>query len=486
MSEYPPPLWTSEEVMHAIGGATSGYWQSEGVSIDSRAIEPGDLFIAIVGPNNDGHLYVANALQNGAVAAVIDQPGVSLSSKIENSKLLYVENTITGIQNLAQFARGRTAAKVIVVTGSVGKTGSKEMLKLVLSEQGQTNATLGNLNNHLGLPLSLTRMPKNTDFGIFEVGMNHAGEIIPLTKMTRPHVALVTTIELAHSEFFNSIDDIADAKAEIFEGVEPFGVVVLNRDNPMFTHLYDAALRYGISDIRTFGSQANADCRLVDVELGAGSSSVEIQLRGKKIKFEIGIPGLHWVQNALGVLCSVDAVGANAEMASQKLIDMEGLKGRGKTHKLSLPGGTILMIDESYNASPASMNAAIEVLGNSQVEDYGRKIAVLGDMLELGQQAEVMHERLAEILVKNEIDLVFLTGRNMSALWEALPSHMQGSLAITAQKLSPLVRSVILPGDVLIIKGSLGSKIGLIVEDLLKLECDLGDATPKHHMVNGK
>ena len=486
MSQPNSPLWTSEEVTKATGGETSEYWQSTGISIDSRAIDPGDLFIAIVGPNNDGHQYVANAFQKGAVAAVIDQPEFSLPSDIKNPKLLYVENTMTGIKNLAEFARSRTTAKIIVVTGSVGKTGSKEMLKLVLSEQGQTTATLGNLNNHWGLPLSLSRMPKNTKFGIFEMGMNHAGEITPLSKMTRPDVALITTVELAHSEFFNSIEDIADAKAEIFEGIKPSGIVVLNRDNSMFKRLYNAAIEFGISDIRTFGSHYNADCRLVDVDLGVDGSDVEIQLHGKLIKFRIGVPGRHWVQNAMGVLCSVDAVGANAEIASQKLSDMSGLKGRGRQHVLSLPGGTFLMIDESYNASPASMNAAIEVLGNARVYGSGRKIAVLGDMLELGPQAQTIHEGLLEPLIKNEIDLVFATGQNMSILWAALPSKMQGCHAANVQKLSLLVRSVVRPGDVLMIKGSLRSRTNLIVEDFLKLECDLGDDVQMQHIVNGK
>jgi UDP-N-acetylmuramoyl-tripeptide--D-alanyl-D-alanine ligase len=484
MTKCPQALWTSEEVMQATGGETSGHWQSVGISIDSRTIDPGDLFIAIVGPNSDGHQYVANALQKGAVGAVIDQPRFFLTSDIENAKLLYVENTMTATQNLAQFARDRTAAKVIAITGSVGKTGSKEMLKLVLSEQGQTTGTLGNLNNHWGLPLSLARMPKKSEFGVFEMGMSHAGEIIPLTKMARPDVALVTTVELAHSQFFNSIEDIADAKSEIFEGIEPSGTVILNNDNPMFGHLYDAAIKCGISDIRTFGSQDNADCRLVGAELGADGSSVEIELHGKKIKFRIGVPGRHWVQNALGVLCSVDAVGADPEMASQKLSDMRGLQGRGRQHVLSISGGTFMMIDESYNASPSSMNAAIDVLGNIRVDGCGRKIAVLGDMLELGPQAEAIHEELVEILIKNEIDLVFATGQNMSALWAALPSQMRGCYTLNAQKISPLVLSVVHPGDVLMIKGSLGSNVGLIVQDFLKLECDLDDDKPTRQMLS--
>ena len=477
-------LWTSEEAIKATGGASVGQWQADGVSIDSRSIEPGDLFVAIVGPSNDGHQYVANALQMGAAAAVVDKPGFSLPDS-ENEKLLRVESTTAGLDDLARFARERTSAKIIAVTGSVGKTGSKEMLKMVLGEQGRTTATTGNLNNHWGLPLSLARMPTDTEFGVFEMGMNHTGEIIPLTKMARPHVALISTVEPAHSEHFKSIDDIADAKAEIFEGVEPSGVVVLNADNPMFERLYGAAKKSGISDIRSFGLAVDADCRLLDVELGTSHSRVVIQLRGKEIKFQIGVPGRHWVQNALGVLCVVDAVGADAEMAAAKLIDMGGLKGRGRQHVLSISGGTFALIDESYNASPASMKAAIEVLGDANVADGGRKIAVLGDMLELGSEAMSIHEKLTEALIENEIDLVFTTGQFMSALFDVLPPYMRGGHASTAQKLSSLVRSVFRPGDVVTIKGSLGSEVGLIVDELLKLECDLGAYTPLRHMVNG-
>ena len=484
MTHSTDPLWTSEEAIKATGGTSVGQWQAEGVSIDSRSIEPGDLFVAIIGPSNDGHQYVENGFKMGAAAAVVDKPEFSISN-LENKKLLRVESTTSGLLNLAKFARARTAAKIIAVTGSVGKTGSKEMLKMVLGEQGKTTATAGNLNNHWGLPLSLVRMPKETEFGVFEMGMNHSGEIIPLTKVARPHVALITTVEQAHSEHFKSIEDIADAKAEIFVGVEPSGTVVLNADNLMFERLLETAKKVGIMDVRTFGSESNSDCRLVNFELGANGSRVVIDLRGKQIKFQIGVPGFHWVKNALGVLCAVDAAGADAEMAAEKLIDMGGLKGRGRQHVLSISGGTFIMIDESYNASPASMKAAIEVLGDANVDGAGRKIAVLGDMLELGSQAISLHESLVESLSENQIDLVFTTGQYMSALSDVLPSHMRGGHATTSQKLLPMVRSVIRPSDVVTIKGSLGSKTGLIVDELLKLECDLGRDTSLRHMAHG-
>ena len=487
MTQNSHTLWTSEEAMRATGGTAEGTWQAGNVSIDSRTIKDGDLFVAIVGPSHDGHQHVAAALSAGAVAAIVsNQSNIVLpETDTQCDCLLRVDNTMTALEDLARFARSRTAAKIIAVTGSVGKTGSKEMLKMILSEQGHTTATAGNLNNHWGLPLSLARMPKDTDFGVFELGMNHSGEIKPLTIMARPDVALITTIEMAHSEFFNSIEDIADAKAEIFAGVEPSGCVVLNADNPMFSRLAEAATRTGISDIRTFGSAKNADCRLVDVELGGSGSCVIAELRGQQIKFEISVPGRHWVLNALGVLCCVDAAGADVVRAAAKLIDMSELKGRGRQHRLSISGGTLVLIDESYNASPASMKAAIEVLGGSPVGEGGRKIAVLGDMLELGQNADSLHEELVSVLSDNAVDLVFTTGQHMSALWSALPSQMRGGHAVTAQKLLPLVRSVVRPGDVVTVKGSLGSRTGLIVDDLLKLECGLNNDVQNPHVVNG-
>jgi len=479
-------IWTADEVLQATGGEVSGRWAACGVSIDSRAIEPGDLFVAIVGPTNDGHVFVSNALSSGAVAAIVEKPATNSADILNHQQqLVFVENTASALEGLAKSARERTEAKIIAVTGSVGKTGTKEMLKHVLADQGRTAATSGNLNNHFGLPLSLSRMPGETEFGVFEMGMSSSGEITPLSKLARPHVALITAIEFAHSEFFASIEGIADAKAEIFSGLEPSGVAVLNADNALFARLAKAANTQGVSDVRSFGKAAGSDCQLLELEMKPESSLVLVDLRGKRIQFELSVPGRHWVQNALGVLCAVDAAGADPVKAALKLSQMPGLQGRGRWHRLSISGGDFYLIDESYNASPASMRAAIEVLGKSSPAEGGRKIAVLGDMLELGDQAKAMHAGAAIDLQNNGIDLVFTTGQLMASLSEALPSSMRGGHASAANQLFPLLRSVIRPSDVVMVKGSNGSRTSLIVDDLLKLEQDQADPTTSAYAVNG-
>ncbi|NQV98623.1 MAG: UDP-N-acetylmuramoyl-tripeptide--D-alanyl-D-alanine ligase, partial [Rhodospirillales bacterium] len=417
MNSNHTPLWTSDAAMQATGGITPSTWQVSGVSIDSRTLEPGDLFVAIAGPVHDGHQFLASAFSAGASAALVQASHLRQTDRARFAdKLLIVDDSLQALGRLTQAARQRTAAKVIAVTGSVGKTGTKEMLRLVLSEQGETTATAGNLNNHYGLPLSLARLPQQAAYGVFELGMSAAGEILPLTRMTRPHVALITTIESAHSEFFKSIEDISDAKAEIFAGLEPAGIAILNGDNPMFERLSQRATEAGVGDIRVFGAAVRADCRLLDVQAISGGSRVNVDLRGKQISFEISVPGRHWVQNALGVLCAVEALGADPEIAAARLAGMAGIEGRGRHHILSISGGSAVLIDESYNASPASMKAALEVLGEMAVPDQGRKIAVLGDMLELGAGADSLHAGLADVLIDKGIDLVFTTGQHMAAL----------------------------------------------------------------------
>lgn len=480
------PLWTSDETALATGGSCATKWQATGVSIDSRTLEPGDLFIALTGPNHDGHQFVAKAFEAGAGAAMVQPPEIPVQDNSLNQvNLLRVENTNQALGKLAAHARSRTDAKVIAVTGSVGKTGTKEMLRLVLSDQGLTTATSGNLNNHFGLPLSLARMPKETKFGVFELGMSAPGEIEPLAKMARPHVAIITAIEAAHSEFFNSIEDIADAKAEIFSGLDPAGIAVLNADNAMIERLRLRASEAGVQDIRTFGEADDSDCRLLDLIMTSDASQAVVDLRGKQIRFELSVPGRHWVQNAMAVLCAVEALDADPQAAATKLKEMSGLKGRGRHHTLSISGGEFTLIDESYNASPASMKAAIDVLGRALVLGGGRKIAVLGDMLELGDEAASLHESLSDALVRNKIDLVFTTGQYMAALSSVLPSAMRGGHASSAQSLSPLVRSVIRPGDVVTVKGSFGSHTGLIVDELLKLNWNVDTGQTASLVVNG-
>ena len=465
-----PVIWTSADITNVLGVAAVAPWAATGVSIDSRSVESGDLFVAIVGPVFDGHDFVEAALQNGAVGAIVHgDPGQLTDDAVIAAKMIQVTETLQALEILAAHARERSAAKIVAVTGSVGKTGSKEILNLLLSDQGRTTVSEGNLNNHWGLPLSLSRMPENAEFGIFEMGMNHVGEIRPLSLIAKPDVSLITTVEQVHSEFFTSVEQIAESKAEIFAGLKSGGTAVLNIDNPMFDHLNKAARKSPNISIKTFGYHANADFRLLSVTQGNTSSQVEARIDGKPVAFEIGIPGRHWAMNAMGVLACVAAVGADVEQATTKLKDMHGLKGRGELHSIEIDGGNFVLIDESYNASPVSMVAAFHVLGQMSVTGAGRRIAVLGDMLELGEDAEKLHSDLIDPLKENRIDLVFTAGQYMADLWDALPAHMRGGHAMTSRKLSPLLTAAIRPGDIVSVKGSLGSKMGAVVSDLMDM-----------------
>ncbi len=464
-----PVIWTAQEVADALGLAMKTSWSATGVSIDSRSVAVGDLFIAITGPAHDGHRFVVEALEKGAVGAIIHcDPGQLTEDSGLADRMIEVADTLVGMQQLAAHARERSAARIIAVTGSVGKTGSKEILKLLLSDQGRTAATEGNLNNHWGLPLSLARMPKDTEFGIFEMGMNHVGEIRPLSLIASPDVSLITTVEMVHSEFFDSVEQIAESKAEIFAGFKSDSVAVLNIDNPMFDILKTIAGRSGAQTVRTFGCHQDADFRLILAESGNTHCRVQANIHARPVSFEIGMPGKHWALNAMGVLACIEAVGANVEQAIARLKDMHGLKGRGEFHEVKIDGGRFVLVDESYNASPISMTAAIETLGQMSVSGKGRRIVVLGDMLELGDEAEKCHGNLINPLLKSGIDLVFTAGQYMARLWDALPADMRGGHAMTSQNLSPLVTSAVRPDDIVMVKGSLGSKTGMIVDDLLE------------------
>ena len=483
-SDSKPEIWTAADITDVLGVAAIAPWSATGVSIDSRSVESGDLFVAIVGPTFDGHDFVENAVQNGAVGAIVHRdPGHLTDDAAIAAKMIQVTDTLHALEMLAAHARERSAAKIVAVTGSVGKTGSKEILKLLLSDQGRTSVSEGNLNNHWGLPLSLSRMPENTEFGVFEMGMNHAGEIRPLSLIAKPDVSLITTVEQVHSEFFSSVEQIAESKAEIFAGLKPGGAAVLNADNPMFDYLNATARLSPDVSIKTFGYNVDADFRLLSVTQGNASSQVDARIDGRPISLEIGIPGRHWAMNAMGVLACVAAVGADVEQAAAKLKDMHGLKGRGELHSIEIEGGEFVLIDESYNASPVSMAAAVDVLGQMFVSGSGRRIVVLGDMLELGEDAEKLHRDLSGPLKENGIDLVFTAGQYMADLWDALPANMRGGHAMISRKLSPLVTGVIRPGDIVSVKGSLGSKMGVIVGDLM----DMGnrDAHNKSQIVNG-
>jgi len=382
--------------------------------------------------------------------------------------VVLVDDTMAALQALGRAARARTRAKVIGVTGSVGKTGSKEALRLALSTQAETYANEGSLNNHWGVPLSLARLPREVPLGVFELGMNHPGELGPLSRMVRPDVALITTIEEAHVEFFDSIEAIADAKAEIFEGMASSGIAVLNQDNAQYERLAGHARRHGIARILGFGEQSGADIRLLDCKLEAKSSEVSVEILGRRLDYRLGAPGRHWVQNSLGVLGAVAALELDIGLAAGALAALSPPKGRGQRRQISLPGGTLELIDESYNASPAAMRAAFAVLARAEPGPKARRIAVLGDMRELGDQGPALHADLAPAIVAAGIDLVLTCGPLMQFLQAALPASRRGAHAPDSQTLIPAILGELRPGDVLLVKGSLGTKMAPIIEALLR------------------
>jgi UDP-N-acetylmuramoyl-tripeptide--D-alanyl-D-alanine ligase len=462
-------LWTSSEAAAATGGLNTASWTASGVSIDSRTVQPGDLFIAIKGPNRDGHDHVADALAKGAAAAMVDEAAVMAGGK-GAGPLLRVADTMAGMRALAGQARARGHARLAAVTGSAGKTGTKDALALALGRQGPTGATQGNLNNHWGLPLSLARLDRDAQFGVFEMGMNSPGEIAPLSKLARPDVALITNVAAAHLEFFASEDDIADAKAEIFCGVAANGAAVLNRDSRHFERLRGHAKAAGISHIRSFGSHEQADIRLIDADIQPDRSQVTARIGGRDIRYVLGAPGAHWVANSLAVLAAVEALGADVDAAARALADVSPAPGRGARRTIQLDRGAFTLIDESYNASPASMRAALAVLGAAG----GRRIAVLGDMLELGRQSSALHAGLVADITANRVDLVFLAGREMAHLAAVLDPAIVAGQAGDAASILPLVRDAVRPGDTIMVKGSLGANMAPVVAALIALGADSG------------
>jgi UDP-N-acetylmuramoyl-tripeptide--D-alanyl-D-alanine ligase len=459
------PLWTLDEMAKAMRAEKSGGLPAQvpGLSIDTRSIVKGEAFFAIKGEQRDGHDFVADAIKAGAGLAVVAR---AQSARFASASLLIVDDVLEGLRDLAKAARARTQAKVIAVTGSVGKTGTKEALRLALTPDGETHVSAASYNNHWGVPLSLARCPQSAKFAVFEIGMNHAGEITPLTRLVRPHVAIVTAIAPVHLEFFGSLEKIADAKAEIFLGLEPGGAAVINRDSAQYARLAAAAKAAGVKHIISFGEHAKADARLLRVSLQAESSTVDAQILGQAVTYKLGAPGRHLVLNSLAVLAAAVLAGADLALAALALAQLKPAPGRGTRVALQVPGGSALLIDESYNANPASMAAAIALLGQALVGPRGRRIAVLGDMLELGPPGAELHRALVTPLTAAKVDLVFCSGPLMRALWEALPSNHRGGYAETAAALQPAVLEAIRDGDVVMVKGSLGSKMGPIVKAL--------------------
>jgi UDP-N-acetylmuramoyl-tripeptide--D-alanyl-D-alanine ligase len=459
------PLWTLDAMANAMRAVRSGRVPATipGLSIDSRSIGRGEAFFAIK-DNRDGHDFVEAALAAGGGLAVVAADKREQFSN--DAPLLVVPDVLDGLRDLARAARARSPAKIIGVTGSVGKTGTKEALRLALGKDGETHASIASYNNHWGVPLSLARCPQSARYAVFEMGMNHAGEIEPLTRLVRPHVAIITTVEPVHLEFFGSLEAIADAKAEIFLGIERGGAAVINLDNPQFVRLEHAAKSAGVERVISFGERAGADARLLKCSLQPDGSTVEARILGIDVTYKVGAPGRHLVLNSLAVLAAASLVGADLALAALALAEWQPASGRGARVRLELPGGSALLIDESYNANPASMRAALASLGQAEMGARGRRIAVLGDMLELGARGADLHSELAPAVPANGIDLVFCCGPLMHALWEALPSNRRGGYAETSTALESHVLAAIQPGDAVMVKGSLGSRMGPIVKAL--------------------
>jgi UDP-N-acetylmuramoyl-tripeptide--D-alanyl-D-alanine ligase len=465
MSPQTQALWTLAEVAAAVEGAAFGVAEASirGVSIDTRSLQPGDLFVALKGPNFDGNGFVGAAASAGAAAALVEaRPGAG-----HPLPTVSVADTQAGLERLGRAARARTDARIIAVTGSVGKTSTKEMLAAALSSIGETHWSGGSLNNHWGVPLSLSRMPRDTRFGVFELGMNHAGEIAGLTTQVRPHVAVITTVEAVHLEFFPSVEAIADAKAEIFLGLERDGVAIINGDNPHAGRLAAAARAAGAARIIRFGSGGDAHARLINVTTDGAGSIVEASLFGQTLRYRLGLAGHHMALNSLSVLAAVKAAGADPAAASVALGDLSGLAGRGKRVAIPVVGGQALLIDESYNASPASVRAALSVLAATPVGAAGRRIAVLGEMRELGSESPALHRGLAETVAATGIDQVFTVGPLMRNLADALPPARLGGWSETAAAMAPEVAAVLKPGDVVMVKGSFGIRMADIVKPLI-------------------
>lgn len=457
-------LWTVGELVQATGGRLHGAVSKPltAVSIDSRSVTEGDVFVAIRGERHDGHDFVVPALAAGAGLAVVSRhtPEMLAAGPV----LEVAEDPLRGLENIGRAARARCQGQIVAVTGSVGKTSTKEMLRTALSASGATHASAASFNNHWGVPLTLARMPRETAFGIFEIGMNHAGEITPLVAMVKPSVAIITTIAASHLGNFASLDAIADAKAEIFTGLVPGGHAVINRDTPYFDRLATAALNCGVENIVSFGRHPQADVRLQQVALHETCCCITASVMGETIIYKLGLPGEHMALNSLAVLAAARLTGADLARAALSLAAARPAKGRGVRETLAIAGGELLLIDESYNANPASVAAALALLGAARPGKRGRRIAVLGDMLELGDRSRELHAGLLAPLGDARVDLVFAAGPNMASLWSGVEPEKRGAYAETSEGLRETLLNSLRPGDVVMIKGSLGSRMGPLAE----------------------
>ncbi len=470
------PLWTSADAAVATKGRATTEWAANGVSIDTRTLKPGDLFVALKAAR-DGHDFVAQALANGAAAALVTHVPEGVP---ETAPLLIVEDVQTALEALGIAGRARAKARVVAVTGSVGKTSTKEMLRAVLSGQGKTHAAEASYNNHWGVPLTLARLPLDADFAVIEIGMNHPGEIEPLARMARPHVAMITTVAAAHLEAFENLNGIAIEKAAIFEGVEEDGTCLFNGDLDLklIRTIEGAAWATG-QKVQRFGASEECQYRLLDVRLTDEATIVQAELLSGPQIFKLSIPGRHFAANGLGVLAAADAFGLDTTLAARDLALWLPPAGRGTRERIQLDlvqdDQAFHLIDDAFNANPTSMGASLEVLAAAHPEDgvgrvaKGRRIAVLGDMLELGPEEIALHRGLANLPFLDGIDKIHCVGPRMQRLWEILPKEKRGDWSETAPEMAARAHRLIDAGDVVLVKGSKGSKVSLVVDALRKL-----------------
>ena len=467
------PLWTSAEAAAATGGEATQNWDAHGVSIDTRTIAKGDLFVALK-DIRDGHDFVVQALEKGAVAALVTHRPDGVP---DDAPLLIVDNVLRALEDLGRAARARTDARVAAITGSVGKTSTKEMLRAVLSKQGRCHAAEASYNNHWGVPLTLARMPADTDYAIIEIGMSNPGEISPLSKMARPHVAMVTTVAAAHLASFENLSGIAHEKAAIMDGLEQGGVAVLNSDITTTQILQDCAAELAVKQV-LFGTTAT-DWAVKDVRINGDVTVIKAAGAGQDYLFKLSVPGRHFAMNAVGVLAVSEALGADPVAASLDIADWIPPAGRGTREvivtDMANDGESLELLDDAFNANPTSLVASLEVLAASKPTDNvgrhvkGRRVAILGDMLELGAQEATMHRDMAQNTHLKQLDLIHCAGPLMRHLWEALPEDQQGQWAATAAELVPNVTRLVDAGDVVLVKGSKGSKVSVIVDAIRKL-----------------
>ena len=462
-------LWTCDALVAATGGRPVGAMPEgvSGISIDSRSLQPGDAFFAIKGESMDGHDFISAAMAAGAAVALVAEGKLAALGRLQ-VPMIVVPDVLNALEKLGVAARARTKAKVVAVTGSAGKTSTKEALRHCLGAVGAVHASDKSFNNHWGVPLTLARMPADAKYAVFEIGMNHPGEIRPLVKMVRPHVALVTLIAAAHLGHFKDLGEIARAKAEIFEGLSANGAALLNRDDTHWKLLDRLADEAGVKTVVSFGEHQRSTYRLLDCKLHADHSTIAARVGGKEYLARVGAPGRHVVQNALAVLAVAHLVGAPVPAVAVALADLQAEAGRGKRYRLKLPRGSFTLIDESYNANPASMKAAMSLLKSTDVPEKGRRIAVLGDMLELGAHARKLHADLAGLIADAGADRVFLAGPEMNALAEAMPADIKVEYRVSAADLAPLVLDSIRAGDAVVVKSSKGIGFSKIVDAMLK------------------